>query len=298
MTTTPDVEEFMERARKMREQLGRVPGLAVLKKEMAIGEPKAKEIRRRLNEEDGSPKTSLPEAPVSPGMGPVRDLPIPTLPVEPSLEEVPEDSTEKAPWETSFDGEPPWEAAFVEDVEEVPAAPAGAIPSPAPQPVPTPSPVTPVAASPKAKKDIAVWPILIVLLPAFVAIWGGWVDLGVMSGFGVVDMLPGLTNDNGDPLLKINLSITLPVGLEAYASYAIYVWLGLDKGHPVRKFAGISAIASLAVGGLGQVVYHLLKAAEYVKAPWPVVIFVAVIPVAVGGMGVFLAHGVRHGRGA
>jgi hypothetical protein len=35
------------------------------------------------------------------------------------------------------------------------------------------------------------WPILVLALPAFVAIWSGWVDLGRLTGFGVVHPLPG-----------------------------------------------------------------------------------------------------------
>lgn len=300
--TAPNIEELLPAAQKLADALGRTPGLAVLKKELKIGEPRAKALRDLLNGgEGGSPKTSLPQAPVSPGMGPVRDLPETALPSLPETEEGPDGDGGEPPWEAAFQGPPPWEGAFTEDipgtaVEEVPAVVVGTIPSPAPVVPPVTAPATPVVASPKvpkAKKDIALWPLLIIVLPAFVAIWGGWVDLGQMSGFGNVNLLPGLTDK-----AVINLSITLPVGLEAYASYAIYVWLSLDKGQDetLRKFAKWSAVSALVVGGLGQGIYHLLKAFDQVKAPWPVVIFVALIPVVVSGLGAYLAHGVRHGR--
>ncbi|GFJ80086.1 hypothetical protein Phou_042660 [Phytohabitans houttuyneae] len=59
---------------------------------------------------------------------------------------------------------------------------------------------------------------------------------------------------------------------------------------PARRFAKWSAIASLAIGSAGQVTYHLMAAAGWTSAPWPVTALVACLPVAVLGMGCALAH--------
>jgi hypothetical protein len=40
------------------------------------------------------------------------------------------------------------------------------------------------AAAPVA--TVRVWPVMVLALPAFVAIWSGWVGLGGLTGFGVV----------------------------------------------------------------------------------------------------------------
>ena len=129
------------------------------------------------------------------------------------------------------------------------------------------------------------WPILILAASAFVAIWGGWVSLGRMCGFGTVNLLPGIIDAD------VDLSITLPLGMEAYAAWATGAWLtDRPMDASARRFAKWSALASLVVGGMGQVAYHLLAAAGVEKAPWPLVIVVACIPVAVLGMASQLAY--------
>ncbi len=130
------------------------------------------------------------------------------------------------------------------------------------------------------------WPIALLALPAFVAIWSGWVGLGKMTGFGPMTLFPGISD------FTIDTSITLPIGMETYAAIAIRVWLSSTSGR-VRKFARKSALASLALGSLGQIGYHLMAAAHWTVAPWPVTIVVSCIPVAVLGMGAALYHLVR-----
>lgn len=129
------------------------------------------------------------------------------------------------------------------------------------------------------------WPVLLLAAPAFVAIWSGWVGLGGLAGFGVVHPLPGIFDE-----FKFNTAITLPIGMETYAAYALKVWLSGRVPERARRFARWSAIGSLALGALGQIAYHLMVAAGYTAAPWPIVIVVACIPVAVLGMGAALAH--------
>ncbi|GID26835.1 ABC transporter permease [Paractinoplanes brasiliensis] len=192
-------------------------------------------------------------------------------------------------------------------IDALTAAPVSAVPvSPAvppiqPAPLPLPEPIE--AAEPPeaneaseptaeavtqavapARKPI-VWPVLILCLPAFIAIWGGWVEMGRLTGFGMVKLLPGIVDN-----FEINTAITLPIGVETYAAYALYAWLSGRATGEARTFAKWSALASLALGAFGQVAYHLMSAAGWTTAPWPITAAVACIPVAVLGMGAALAH--------
>jgi hypothetical protein len=129
--------------------------------------------------------------------------------------------------------------------------------------------------------------VALLALPAFVAIWGGWVGLGELTGFGPVNLLPGI----GDGW-TINSAITLPIGVEAYAAYALRVWLkkGTARSDTARRFAMCSAIGSLILGAAGQVAYHLMTAWGIKVAPWWVTTFVSCLPVIVLGCGAALAH--------
>jgi predicted GIY-YIG superfamily endonuclease len=129
---------------------------------------------------------------------------------------------------------------------------------------------------------------MLLAAPAGVAIWSGWVGLGGLAGFGVVHPLPGIADG-----VQLNTAITLPVGMEAYAAYALRAWLAGDGPARARRFARWSAIAALSLGAAGQVTYHLMAAAGMVRAPWPVTIAVACVPVGVLGMGAALAHLLR-----
>jgi len=129
------------------------------------------------------------------------------------------------------------------------------------------------------------WPLWLLALPAFVAVWSGWVGMGKLCGFGVVQPLPGIWDS-----LHLDTSITLPIGMEAYAAYAIKVWLSGEGSPAAVQFARRSTITALTVGALGQVIYHLLTAAGVDHAPWPITALTAVLPVGVLGMGATLAH--------
>ncbi|MBA3575402.1 MAG: ABC transporter permease, partial [Pseudonocardiales bacterium] len=119
-------------------------------------------------------------------------------------------------------------------------------------------------------------------------VWSGWVGLGRLTGFGKVNLLPGI----GDGWV-IDTAITLPIGVEAYAAFALWVWLSGRGSDRAKRFARWSAIGSLVVGAAGQIAYHLLTADHLTKAPWPITMAVACLPVAVLGMGAALAHLVR-----
>lgn len=144
----------------------------------------------------------------------------------------------------------------------------------------------PVSAPSSAVKPVRSWPLWVIALGAFVSIWGGWVGLGEMTGFGPVRLLPGIADN-----FVINSAITLPLGVEAYAAYAMRVWLsGALVTSGARAFAKWSAIGSLVLGALGQVAYHLMKADGMTTAPWWITTFVSVLLVVVLGCAAALTH--------
>jgi hypothetical protein len=86
-----------------------------------------------------------------------------------------------------------------------------------------------------AVSRLRVWPVWLLMAPAAVAIWGGWVGLGELAGFGPVRLLPGIADQ-----IVINTAITLPIGMEVYAAYALYVWLSGKARGRARKMAHLS----------------------------------------------------------
>lgn len=129
-------------------------------------------------------------------------------------------------------------------------------------------------------------PFALIAAPAFVATWSGWVGLGQKAGFGPVNLLPGIGEG-----WTINTAITLPIGIEAYAAYALGVWLSSRRmSRRTRRFAMISGVLSLVLGAFGQVAYHLLETYGHAIAPWQIVVGVACLPIAVVGMTAALVH--------
>ncbi|HZH02643.1 MAG TPA: hypothetical protein VEY30_02595, partial [Myxococcaceae bacterium] len=143
------------------------------------------------------------------------------------------------------------------------------------------------------KSAVPVWPLVLIAGSAFVAIWSGWVGLGQMTGFGMVELLPGIVED-----WEINSAITLPIGMEVYAAFALRVYLapppGLSK--MAKRYAAISAFAALGLGAAGQVTYHLMQAEGLTVAPWQITTFVSCLPVAVLAAAAALLHLVRSAR--
>ena len=143
-------------------------------------------------------------------------------------------------------------------------------------------------------RTVRSWPLLVLAAPAAAEVWSGWVGIAQKTGFGLVSPLPGIW-----PSLHLDTSITLPVGVEAYAAYALRAWLA--DGHSVsdrtRRFAKWSAICSFTLGMAGQVAYHLLAQAGTARAPWPVTTIVSCLPVLVLAMGTALAHMLRDDAG-
>ncbi|HEV3290585.1 MAG TPA: hypothetical protein VG123_16490 [Streptosporangiaceae bacterium] len=130
-------------------------------------------------------------------------------------------------------------------------------------------------------------PLWIMGTGCFVAIWGGWVDLGTLTGFGPVELFPGIW-----PAFKPNTAIVLPLTMEVYGSYALSWWVTPGITKAAKNFAMASAIGALVLGMLAQAGAHLLEA--QVKAhpgwqvPWSITMVVAWVPVVVFGLGAFL----------
>ena len=248
------VQELVPGARALATRLGRLPSRNQLMRELHIGAGKAAQLLATLTTEAAQTRpgtTVAGELPAVPGL---------TGDCAPSAPAV------------AGSGEPP--------SAEDPAADVAA-------PVMVTAPVV-VAAPVVAVRPVRSWPVVVLALPAFVAIWSGWVGLGGLSGFGVMHPLPGIWDR-----LAVNTAITLPVGMETYAAFALRVWLSQGVSVRARWFAKRSAITALALGAAGQVAYHLMTAAAVTAAPWPITILVACLPVAVLGMGAALAHLLR-----
>lgn len=247
----PAIEALLPQARELAERLGALPSRNRLKTELRVGGPKASAVRDALaasldTAPDATPAEATPEMPEPTEA----DTPVSNAPAEPAPIAAP----------------------------EVPES------SPLVTPVVDPGVKITLAPARTPRKPLA-WPVLLLAMPAFVAIWSGWVDLGELCGFGVVHPLPGIWDD-----VRLNTAITLPIGVEAYAAYALWVWLSARAPQQARGFAKWSAIGSLLVGAGGQIAYHLMSAAHVTTAPWPITAAVACLPVAVLGMGAALAH--------
>ena len=140
------------------------------------------------------------------------------------------------------------------------------------------------------RRAVRSWPLLLLALPAAVAVWSGWVGIGQLTGFGQVHPLPGIWDS-----LHIDSAITLPVGVEAYAAYALHAWLTASATltRRTRRFAQYSAIGSLLLGMAGQIAYHLLTQARASQAPRGITVVVACLPVLILGMAAGLTHLIR-----
>jgi hypothetical protein len=139
-------------------------------------------------------------------------------------------------------------------------------------------------------RTVRSWPLLVLAVPAAAEVWSGWVGIAQKTGFGLVSPLPGIW-----PSLHLDTAITLPVGVEAYAAYALRAWLSRDQAvsDRTRRFAKWSAICSFALGMAGQVAYHLMSQAGVARAPWTITTVVSCLPVLVLGMGTALTHMLR-----
>jgi hypothetical protein len=130
------------------------------------------------------------------------------------------------------------------------------------------------------------WPLIVIGAAAGASTWSGWVGLGSLTGFGVVKPFPGIADN-----VALNTAITLPIGVEAYAIYALYVATSSERlTDRARGFAWASSGAALALGMFGQAAYHLMAAGGIASAPPWVVVAVSCLPVLVLGAASLLWH--------
>ncbi|MEU7995367.1 ABC transporter permease [Micromonospora sp. NPDC049060] len=250
------VGDLLPAVRDLADRLGEIPSRNRIMREFKVGAPKAQAVRLALVAEPITLPDDIETEPTSDPWEYAEPAPVPPVP---PIDTTPVPlilPTEKV-------------AEPLPEVDQVGHPPVTAEPSPA-------------ASKPRR---LATWPVILIALPAFVAIWSGWVGLGGLTGFGVVHPLPGIADG-----FSLNTAITLPIGVEVYAAYALRAWLSGMVPPRARRFAKWSAIGSLLVGALGQVAYHLLVAAGIESAPWWITTLVACLPVAVLGMAAALAH--------
>jgi hypothetical protein len=144
-------------------------------------------------------------------------------------------------------------------------------------------------------KTMRSWPLLVLAVPAAAEVWSGWVGIAQRTGFGMVPLLPGIWSS-----LHLDTAVTLPVGVECYAAYALRAWLATGRAisDRTRRFARRSAVFSFALGMAGQVAYHLMDQDRITTAPWAITTLVSCLPVLVLGMGTALAHLLREDAAA
>ena len=271
MTAPPSVypkaiEDLMPAALNLTSELGEVPSRNRLMKEFRIGGPKARVLLDALTAAPvHRPATTDPDTTSG------ADTPAPTPPANPDP--------------TDPHAESPPAPAPVDTAPADAPSPQVAVDGPPGTNITT----TPAAKVPARRRPHRSWPVLLLALPAFVAIWSGWVGLGELTGFGVVHPLPGIWDE-----LALNTAITLPIGVEAYAAIALRTWLSPNVPDRARRFAKWSAIGSLLLGAAGQVAYHLMESAGITVAPWWITTLVSCLPVAVLGMGAALYHLIAH----
>src|SRR5260221_12552471 len=83
-------------------------------------------------------------------------------------------------------------------------------------------------------RTVRSWPLLLLAFPAAAEVWSGWVGIAQKTGFGLVSPLPGIWSS-----FHLDTTITLPIGVEAYAAYALRAWLASDHwiSPRTRRFA-------------------------------------------------------------
>ncbi|QYN35187.1 ABC transporter permease [Pseudonocardia sp. DSM 110487] len=273
------VDELADRVREHARTLGGWPSRNQVMKEFRVGGPKAAAALDALRAVGFDPTTS--------GQSTERPAERPALP----LRAVP-DVAEQSP---AVDGADQGEVSAREAVPDLLADPDGldrGAGAHADHGEGRSAQVATLADPGTETGRVSRWPLLLIAGAAFVAIWGGWVGLGELTGFGPIRLLPGIWDE-----FVINSAITLPIGMEAYAAYALRAWLappeaGLSR--TARRFAGVSAIGALVLGGLAQVAYHLMVAAGMTHAPWQITAAVSCLPVLVLALAAALTHLIHH----
>src|SRR5262249_53556505 len=115
-------------------------------------------------------------------------------------------------------------------------------------------------------RTVRSWPLLLAF-PAAAEVWSGWVGIARKTGFGLVSPLPGIWSS-----FHLDTTITLPVGVEAYAAYALRAWLATDHSAgtiatgPGGTLPSGSQIELAPVFGSGRADYLYVHADSSVQA--------------------------------
>lgn len=127
-------------------------------------------------------------------------------------------------------------------------------------------------------------PLYVLATAAAITIWGGWVELGALTGFGPITPLPGIADG-----FHINTAVVLPAGVEFYAGFALSIWQGAARcGPATRAFARWSTLGALAAGMGAQIAVHVMRANQVAVAPLGVTVAVSCVPVATLGLAMAL----------
>lgn len=273
------LDKLTDQVRALAVELGDWPSLRQIKQRCNVGHPKAVDALAQLRATGFTPAT-ITDGETTPV--PVAERRLQVVPA-PDAPDTGEDPADLDPIPAVSVREPaPVVAEVVAEASPVaePLTPAQAAPVPADVTSPTQATAMPVRSG-----RLRNVPLYLIALGAFVAIWGGWVGLGELTGFGPVNLLPGIGGG-----WTINTAITLPLGMEAYAAYAMRIWLDHTKSALARRFAMWSTFTALLLGMSGQVAYHLMKADGMTAAPWQITTFVSCLPVLVLGGAAALVH--------
>jgi hypothetical protein len=272
------VDELVPAVRKWAAELGELPSRNKIKQRFRIGADKANAVLAILTETGFDPTDPTGDTRTAATGEAGLHLVPPLTEAEPTTD-ADNGVTEPAPDLPPVAANPePTTAPEADPVTDTPAVSEQVITAADPGVTSPPAPAKPVGRWWR-------WVLAPMAVSAFVAIWSGWVGLGGMTGFGIVHPLPGIADG-----FQLNTAITLPLGVEAYAAYALRVWLARIGTGRAQRFAKWSALGSLLLGSAGQVAYHLMSAMGITTAPWPITTCVACLPVVVLGLGAALAH--------
>ncbi len=258
------IAELVPQAQLLARELGEIPSQNRLKAALHVRAERAKEVLRVLDETGFDPTAPEPDT-AKPDL-------VPQVRPEPTPTESLTDSSEPVTRSRELDATTSLQPSRFQQIQDRwrPASEHAGTTYREPLP---------------EVRSVARWPVILLAAPAFVAIWSAWVGVGELAGFGPVRPLPGIADG-----FTINSAITLPIGMETYAAYALRVWLSEACTTRARRFAKRSAIAAFVLGALGQVAYHLMTAAHMKAAPWLITAVVSCLPVVVLGFGAALVH--------
>jgi hypothetical protein len=125
-----------------------------------------------------------------------------------------------------------------------------------------------------------VWVITVIAASSALEILAAWLGIGALSGFPVFTL----------GRARISTDWTLAICMEAYAGFALWVWLSGAKGKNSRNFALCSALGALVLSAVVQISYHLMLANGDQRAPDALVGFVAILPIIALTLAGILVH--------